>query len=166
MQNSQQKSQAQPKQISWQVPEYEKHERGQMWYIIAGTIAGIGLLWAVFSYNFLFALVIILAAIIIVLTDGRHPDLITVKLDGDGVQIGSKFYDYDEIKNFSVIYKPKIGVKNLYFEFKNPLKHHLSIPLQKTNPLLVRQFLLKYLEEDLERTDPPLSEQLAKLLKI
>ncbi len=155
-----------PKELSWQVPEYEKYERGRVWYLVIGLIGGIILLWAVFTYNFLFALIIILTAIIVILTESRQPAPVVIKLDGDGVRVGNKFYDYDEIKNFSIIYKPKIGVKNLYFEFKNPFKHHLSIFLLTMNPLLVRQFLLRYLEEDLTRTDPPLFEELARLLKI
>ena len=51
-------------------------------------------------------------------------------------------------------------------EFKTVLKHRLTIPLGNKDPLFVRNNLLKYLSEDLERTDEPMSESLARLFKL
>jgi len=42
----------------------------------------------------------------------------------------------------------------------------LSVPLRRMDALTVRNFLVRYLDEDLTRTVPPLSEQLTKLLKL
>ena len=70
------------------------------------------------------------------------------------------------IKNFSIIYKPKDEIKNLYFEYKNPIHPRLSIPLLDKNPLQIREYLLKYLAEDLDRTDQPVSEALGRLFKL
>jgi hypothetical protein len=111
-------------------------------------------------------MIIIVISIIIILNDGQKPMTVNFSITDEGVMIGKKFYDYDELKNFSVIYKPRRDIKNLYFEFKNPIKQRLSIPLMDQDPLKIRKYLLKYLEEDLERTDPPLSENLARLFKL
>ena len=86
--------------------------------------------------------------------------------DTEGISIGSKFYDYDEFKHVSVIYKVRDNTKNLYLTFSNALKNRLSIPLMDQDPLLVRNFLVSYIEEDLDRTDEPLSESLSKLLRL
>jgi len=51
-------------------------------------------------------------------------------------------------------------------EYKAMMKQRLSIPLMGQDPLLVRKYLLKYLPEDLERNNPPLSEQITRLLKL
>lgn len=152
--------------MSWKVPEYEKHERSKGWYIIIIAIALLLLLYSLLTGNFLFAVIIIIAAIIIIIHDGSDPILVKISLTDEGVVVGRKFYDYDEFKDFSVIYKPRQEVKNLYFEFKNAIKPRLSIPLDKQNPLSIRENLLKYLPEDLERTDQPLSEGLGKLFKL
>lgn len=154
------------REITWQIPEYEKHARGRKWYIFSTIAALLLLLYSFLSGNFLFAVIIIVAAIVVILHDGQEPQQIRVSMGGEGVEVGRKFYDYDEFKNFSVVYKPRQGVKNLYFEFKSAVRPRLSIPLQKTNPIKVREHLLKYLSEDLERTDQPLSEGLAKLFKL
>ncbi|MFA5023975.1 MAG: hypothetical protein WC523_03420 [Patescibacteria group bacterium] len=166
------------KYIKWQVPEYRKPERARNWYIVAGTFIAVCLFFSFFtirawhlvflSYNsnFLFALILIIAAIIMIINESQPPIMVEVELGPEGLKIGTKFYDYDVLQNFSVLYKPKQGLKNLYFEFKNSLRPRLSLPLRRQDALTVRNFLIKYLDEDLERTVPPLSEQLTKLLKL
>ncbi|MBI4812474.1 hypothetical protein HY798_03495 [Candidatus Falkowbacteria bacterium] len=151
---------------AWRVPEYEKHERTKVWYAGASIIALILLFYAFWTTNFLFAVIIIVSALVIILRDGGEPEMIDVALTKEGVAVGRKFYDYDELKDFSIVYKPNLGVKNLYFEFKSSVKPRLSIPLDDMNPLPIRENLLKYLPEDLERTDQPTSEGLAKLFKL
>jgi hypothetical protein len=150
----------------WTVPEYEKHERSSAWYIVAGVMAIALLIYCFFTANFLFAVIIIVTALVVILHDGRHPEMVKFGITTEGIVIGRKFYDYDEIQDFSIIYKPRLEVKRLYFEFKNALKHRLSIYLGDINPLIVRENLLKYLKEDLERTDQPLSEGLARIFKL
>lgn len=152
--------------VSWQVPEYEKHERNKSWYILASIIGLLLLVYAIYTKNFLFAVIIIIVSLILILTDKGDPNLVKISITDEGIVVGRRFYDYDEIKDFSVVYKPKQGVKNLYFEFKNVLRQRLSIPLEDMNPLSIRENLLKYLPEDLDRTDHPLSERLAKLFKL
>ncbi|MFH1997146.1 MAG: hypothetical protein ABII94_00410 [Patescibacteria group bacterium] len=152
--------------ISWEVLEYEKYERSKIWYVVASLVAALLLLYSILTSNFLFAIIIVASVIIIILHDGQEPTLIKIDLTDEGVIVGKKFYDYDEIKNFSIIYKPRQDVKNLYFEFQNSFKHRLSIPLNNIDPLRVRDTLLQYIEEDLERTNQPLSEGLAQLFKL
>jgi len=164
--------------IKWEVREFKKPERGRNWYIIAGALSFIAIFFSFFAIrdfkiiflgannNFLFTLIIILAFIIMILMESREPNMIRVKLDEEGLTLGSKFYDYDEFKEFCVLYKPKESIKNLYLEFKNQAKFRISLPLRSLDPLMVRNFLKKYVEEDLERTSQPLSEQLTKLLKL
>ena len=151
---------------AWRVPEYERHARSKRWYIGASVIALFLLFYAFWTTNFLFAVIIIVSALVIILRDGGEPEMVDVILTTEGAAVGRKFYDYDELKDFSIVYKPNIGVKNLYFEFKNSMKPRLSIPLDDMNPLPIRENLLKYLPEDIERTDQPTSEGLAKLFKL
>jgi len=160
------------------VHEYHQPERSQNWYIIAGIvilfclffsffdISGWHIIWLGLKANFLFALIIIISTIVLIINDSRTPGQINVELGPEGVKIGQSFYDYDSLKSFAVLYKPKQSIKNLYFEHKNSIKPRLSFPLRRLDALTVRNFLIKYLDEDLERTNMPLSEQLTKLLKL
>ncbi len=150
----------------WKVPEYEKHDRSRRWYITAIIVFLLFLLYAFVTADFLFAVILIVSGLIMVLHDGKDPEMVNFIITTEGVIIGRKFYDYDEIKNFSIVYKPSFGVKKLYFEFKNALTPRLTVPLLDMNPLPIRENLLKYIPEDLERTNEPLSEALAKLFKL
>lgn len=152
--------------VSWEIPEYDRHDREKSWYIKASLIALVLVIYSFLTANFLFAIIIIVAALVVIMNDSRESEKIVFSITDDGVVVGSRFYDYDDINNFSVIYKPKLGVKNLYFEFKSLFRHRLSIPLEDMNPLPIRENLLKYLPEDLERTDQPLSEGLARWFKL
>ncbi|MFA5154903.1 MAG: hypothetical protein WC453_00555 [Patescibacteria group bacterium] len=164
--------------LRWPVPEYKKHDRSRNWYIITAVLAVLLLFFSFFSFsgwrlvflglnsNFLFALIIVLSAIVMIINDSQKPTQVGFELGPEGVKIGRNFYDYDEFKNFSVLYKPKDSIKNLYLEYKNSMRPRLSVPLRRMDALTVRNFLVRYLDEDLDRTVPPLSEQLTKLLKL
>lgn len=154
------------REIKWVVPEFERHERSKNWYIFAVSLAIILFIYAIFNSNFTFAIIIILTSLVFILHHGTEPQKVLITLNEEGLKIADNFYDYDDLKNFAVVYKPKMNVKNLYFEFKSSFKQRLSIPLEKQDPLQIRDFLLNYLEEDPERTDLSLSESIGKLLKI
>jgi len=166
------------KYLRWEIPEYKMPERSRAWYIVAGlflffcvffsffTITSWKLKFLGYSSNFLFAIIMLLAAVIMYINGKRPPLMVNFELGPEGVKVGAKFYDYDEIKNFCVFYKPKLSIKSLYFEFKNSARMRLSVPLRRMDALTVRNFLVRYLNEDLERENEPLSEQLTKLLKL
>lgn len=164
--------------IKWQVPEYRIPNRPKAWYTTAMIVVVLLLFSCFFTFrnwvpiflgyesNFLFALIIIIASAITIVNENRPPKIIDVVLDPEGLTLGSRFYDYDAFRNFAVVYKPKQSVKTLYLEFKNAVRPRLSIPLRSLDPLEIRNYILRYLDEDLERTEPPLSEQLTKRLKL
>ena len=164
--------------MRWSVPEYKKMERTRNWYIAAAIVGLICLFFSFFALrswhliflgagsNFLFALIIIIAAIVMIIAEGQPPIMVEIELGPEGITIGRRFYDYDGFKNFCVLYKPKRSIKNLYLEFKNSVRPRVSIPLRRLDALTVRNFLVQYLDENLERVEPPVSEQLTKLLKL
>ena len=103
---------------------------------------------------------------IAVINHFRTSELVDVVITTEGIQVDTAFYDYDMIKNFSVIYKPRDQVKALYLEFNNVIRPRLTIPLNEANPVQVRSQLLKFLMENLDRTDEPNTDYLSKKLKI
>lgn len=153
-------------EIKWKVPEYTGYEKNKKWFIVASIAGVLLLIYSLFTANFLFAVIVIIIAIVIILRQGEKVNMLDFVITDDGIGVGRDFYDYDMIRNFAIVYKPKEETKNLYFEFKSFVRPRLSVPLEKMNPLLIRKNLLKYLEEDLERTDIPLSEQLSRLLRL
>ncbi len=152
--------------ISWEVPEYQAKEKTGKWYLVAGGLGMAMLIWALLTANFLFALIIIIGTTMLILIEEEKHRRVEIILSTEGIWVGKNFYDYDEFKNFSIVYKPKQGVKNLYFEFNSFFKHRITIPLKDTNPIKVRDILSDFLEEDTSRTNPPLSEQLSQIFRL
>jgi len=152
--------------LSWKIPEYEKHDKDRRWYIIAAVVALALMAYAVFTSNYLFALIIVIIAFIIITRDGQDPLVVTFSIEATGVSVGQRFYSYDAFKDFAVVYRPKDNIKGLYLNFKNTMRLSLSIPLNEMSPIEVRNRLLRFLAEDLERNDAPLSEGLSKMLKL
>jgi hypothetical protein len=150
--------------FEWQINEFERYERSNRWYIFMGIICLALIIFAIFTANFLFALIILLFAFIIVLREFYNPEKIDFKISNQGALLGGKLFPYKEIGKFYIIYEPPES-KFLYLAFKS-LKPTLSVFLADQNPVKIREFLLKYLEEDLEKEDEHIADTLGRLFKI
>ncbi|MFA5644614.1 MAG: hypothetical protein WC928_03780 [Patescibacteria group bacterium] len=155
-----------PKEITWEIEPLTKHQKDKRWYIIASIIALALIIYALIDKNYFFALIIIIASGLIVFYDNEPIRKINFTIKYDGVEMGKNFFSFESMSNFYIIYRPKEEVKKLYFEFKNPLKHRLSIQLYDQDPIIIRNYLLQYLNEDLEKENEPLSEGLAKMFRL
>jgi hypothetical protein len=98
--------------------------------------------------------------------DRKEAPILDFILEEEGLVIGTRFYDYDEIKNFSIVYKPKEDIKNIYLTFSSNLRNRIAIPLIDQDPLVVRRYILQYVDEDLERNHEPVSESIGRMLKL
>ena len=150
---------------SWRIKEYIQYQRSQAWYIVIGIIALLLLVYAIWTFNFLFAFIIILITIIIYMQTKGKPEKMTVNVVEDGIEVGDTFYPYNMINKFWIIYEPP-EVKNLYLDVKGTLRPEISIDLGRVNPIKVRDALLVYLKEDLEKEDESGSDYLSRQLKI
>ncbi len=151
--------------FNWEVKEYEKYVRDRRWYIVMGGIGVLLVAYALFTANYLFALIIILFAIVMYLHDMQDPIDIPFAITTTGIVLGVKHYRYSELTNFWLIYNPN-EVKNLYFTLNNTIKHRLQVPLLDNDPLAIREYLLRYIPEDLDQEEEPLSDKWARILKI
>ncbi|MFA5127852.1 MAG: hypothetical protein WC457_02500 [Patescibacteria group bacterium] len=150
---------------NWKINEYEKFDRSRRWYIIVGILAAVLIAYAVYSANYLFALIIVLFGIIIFLQEMNEPTELDFAICDTGIVIGSKFYSYSELEKYWIVYNPP-GIKTVYFEPKNVFKHRLSAPLDDIDPVEMRAHLNQYLFEDLDQEDEPLSDRLGRLFKM
>lgn len=149
---------------TWAFPEFTAHKRDRRWYTIAGVLAAIALLWAVYDGNVLFAIILLIAAIVYVMIGVRKPRQLTATFTEDGVSVDRAFYRWEEIDRFWLVYEPPI-VKRLYLAFKAPLRPTLTIDLEQQNPVPLRKTLLTYLKEDPNGAEP-LGDQVARTFKL
>lgn len=151
--------------FNWNFSEFGTAWRNRSWQKAGIIIGALLLVYAVFSANYLFAVIIVLSAIIFYFQAIQKPLTVNCQITEDGIKIGKRLYDYRELDKFWIIYEPP-NIKNLYLEFRNPVKPRLGIPLQNQDPIKIRQTLLNYLIEDTEREHEPLSDGLARWFRL
>jgi hypothetical protein len=150
--------------FEWDVSEYLAHQRGRLWYGITLGLSLILIIYSICTANFLFALIIIIAIFILFLRSYNPPRQLNFKIREEGVMLGNQFFPYNTIQNFYIVYKPPI-VKKIFFSLKSFLPD-LSIELKDINPLIIREKLLEFLREDLEKERETMDDVLEIFLKL
>lgn len=150
--------------FSWKMSEYYRYSRGIWWYVISLLVLVGVMTWSIIDKNYLLAIFSLLFYLVIVVYNLREPQLIDFVITPDGLKFGRNFYSYEMFEDFFIVYEDH-GIKNIYFDFKNPLRGRLVIPLDNQDAIVIREFLLQFLEEDLERKNEPISQQLGRWLK-
>lgn len=151
---------------SWIFPEYVKYDRSRRWYITAFIIFIALTFYNFKTGNFLFIIILVMLALIIVESRKKKPMEMKFSITENGIILNDIFYDYNKnLNNFWIVYNPP-EVKKIYFEFKNMLRTHLVIPITDQSPLDLRDILLEYLDEDLEKEGESTAEALGRLLKL
>lgn len=151
--------------VGWEIDEYAAHERSRMWYILASVI-GVGLIiYAVLTSNFLFAVIILMIAVIMMLSIFTKPEKIPVMITTTGIVVGDMYYDYQSIRDFSIVYDPP-EVKLLYLDFYAMTHPLLSVSLEDVDPNIVRDSLLPFCLENLKRTQEDLTDVMRRLYKL
>ena len=170
MANNQNEQQLSEVIFSWKHPDLIKYQRTTSWYIIATAVVvllvwwAIGNAWWMGGESYLFAVFLVIFFLVVLLLDYRPAKEIDFFITPDGIKDAGKFYGYDELDHFFVIYKDE-GIKGLYIEFKNPLRGRLAIPLEGQDVIAIREYLLKHLKENLDREVEPWTEFIRRMLK-
>lgn len=151
--------------VAWDIPEFDRHDRSRGWFVTAGIIGVAVLAYALVTRNFLFAIIVLLAAIILYQQSTVAPKDIGFAITEGGLGVGPDFFAFKDVKNFWIHYEPPRG-KTIFFTFKSSLRPGLSVPLRDENPVTVRQTLLRYIPEDQVRENEPITHAIGRNLKI
>lgn len=107
--------------ISWTASEFIDRHKGAGWYLT--FFAGIVLLGAAvffFTKDYISTVVIVLAGLIFAFVIRKKPQQLPYELNNQGLQIGSKFYQYGIFKSFDLTQDG--GIKSIDLI---PLKHFM-----------------------------------------
>lgn len=151
--------------VDWEFPEYIKRTRSKTWYVVVGGLVVLALIYAIWTMNILFAVILVLGVFIIAIQHLQPARNVAVSIGEDGIILDESFYPYKVLKNFWIIYEPP-EIKYLYLGFKASVRGHLSIPLHDVNPIKVREILLNYIDEDFEKEDEDINETFSRMMNI
>jgi hypothetical protein len=153
------------KLAEWEFSEYVKYERSTAWYIGLGIVEVVIVIYSILSKNFLFGIIAILVGLILILHSKREPAGLKCRIFEDGIQVGSNFYEWDDIRSFRIVYEPP-KVKLLYIDLKSIFMPDFSVPLNNQNPLEIRKILKTYLLEDLEKKYETMTDRMNRWLRL
>ncbi len=153
----------QKKEITWKALEYPEYRKHPLWFAGFGLLTALLVLFGLFTGSWTTALVFGLCAVLGIVYASKKPKTIDVKVTGLGVQVDGMEYSYQVIKKFGIAYYPP-DVKALYLETSAYLNALVKIELGGQDPNELREFLKKYVEENLEQQEA-FTDALARKLK-
>jgi len=149
----------------WETPEFEERPRSSYWYLVVSLVALGCVAYGVLTNNYLFALIIVVGAVILILAENEEPKDVLIQIGHNGVVVDGRFVEFDKINNFSIIYHPPY-TKVLYLDYKYSFRSRIKLYLEDQDPIAIRSHLLNYLPENLNLRDEHLSDILGRLLRI
>lgn len=126
--------------IEWEAPEYTFYPKTQNWYWGVALVAGLLVLIALFTVNFLLAIIVVIAAFAVMMYGARPPELIKFALTRKGVRFHTRLYPYDYLKSFWII--EEHNRRKIILESDRLVLPHIVVPLAAgVNAETVREYL-------------------------
>lgn len=149
----------------WEMPAYERHDRGSKWYIIMAIVVAAFSVYALWTTNYLFAFIVLISAIILVLAGNEKPEKVLVQIGENGIVLEGNFLPFEDINQFAIVYQPP-NIKVLYLYPRSLVLYRKRVYLGDQDPVEIRNHLRRYVKEDLNLRDEHLSDLLAKIFKL
>lgn len=148
--------------LSWSAQEFKIHKKNTEWYIGYLVFAFALLAYGWYSHNLLTLVTFAIIVVVVFYFSHQSPGVVKYELTSTGVMVGKTLIPYRSVKKFWIIYTSVN--KSVNFETSAYLNNQVSLQLGKQDPLPVREFLKKYLSEDLDREES-FTEVLARKIK-
>ncbi len=134
--------------FEWEGREYDPNPKSADWYWALGIIAVAGAVASVLFSNYLFAVLIGIAAVVIALHGAKHPPTHTFRIVEQGLMIGEELYQFERMTSFSALediegkLSPILSIKT-----DSWLSPHLMIPLDGVDADAVYAYFLEKVDE-------------------
>jgi hypothetical protein len=139
--------------ISWSASEYIDHEKRAGWFMSVGAV-GAALAAAIYlvTRDYVNSIVIMVVVALFAASGARKPRILNYGLDNRGIHIGSKFYDYNEFRSFSIMDEGGLNSIEL-FQFKR-FTTPITLYFPPDQEVAIINFLGSYLPREVRQHDP------------
>jgi hypothetical protein len=131
--------------IEWDAPEYVHYKKEKNWYIIAGILLSIIIVYALIKNSPIMAITFILIGAVSYIQLEKPPRTLRFKVTHDGVVVGKELYEFEDIKSFWIFYEPEFQVISLRTD--SYLLPYVHVPIHNEDPLEIRDILMKFIPE-------------------
>ncbi len=132
--------------LSWSAYEHEHVPRGSDWFWALGIVALSAALTSILFHNVLFAILILIAAVILAMLANVPPDLVKFEISDRGIRTGGTLHTYEEIISFWVE-EEKGDTPLLLVDTTKFMAPNLIIPIENIDPHEIRTYLQERVEE-------------------
>lgn len=132
--------------IQWEAPDFDATEGSRLLLLAAGALLILGAVAAAFFRNSPFAFFLAIAGGLLISYAYRAPRNIRFAVTARGVTVSGRLYEFENLQSFWIAYDPPL-FKEVRLVSKKAIMPVLRIPLNSTDPLRVREILLRFLPE-------------------
>jgi hypothetical protein len=150
--------------LHWKAPEFIIHHRGVKWFLTAGIILILLIAYAIYTRSATMAIVFIILGGVYYLTHNQHPKIIDIKVTELGIFMGEKFFPYNMINSFSIIYHPPY-IHHINLRLADKTLSRVAVQLDVQDPVAVRKLLVREIPE-VEGDSESFTEMLIRMLRL
>jgi len=133
--------------INWQAPEYEFREKTSDWFWAVIIIVASGGIASIIYKNYLFAVFLILAAVLLLVYSIRKPEIVNFEVSEKDLKIKDEVYLYSDMINFWI--DKNHPRKRLLINTNKILAPLIDIPLpDEANEEEIKNILLEKIKEE------------------
>ena len=133
--------------LKWGALEYDYIPKSNNWFWGVAIVAISITLASALLGNFLFAILVAVAAFAVIIYGARKPRKVSFSFTARGIQIDNHLFPYENLRSFWLHYDPP-QKKFITVEPKKMFMPAITVPLGDTDPNIVREYLLKFLKEE------------------
>jgi uncharacterized membrane protein YobD (UPF0266 family) len=136
--------------VGWQGPEHFHIEKTLDWYWAVGIISLASAVAAVLLNNFIFAILIVLAAFTLMMIASRTPRTVEMEVNDSGIVFGEFYYPYKSLESYDIEQVPELRI---LIKTKRLWMPVVIIPAHDADTEKIGKILSKHLKfEDLKES--------------
>jgi hypothetical protein len=151
--------------MEWIAPAYRQTEKSKGWYALMALIILVFVVYGLFfsdSSGWIVSITFLILAAVFYMGELKSAPSLNMKVMGNGVKTGSKFYSYQQIKSFWILNEE--NSRHLHLSLKKGTPRHISIVIPDDMDMAeLREILIIHIPEDEDREES-FSEQLIRNL--
>jgi len=149
--------------LAWQAPAHNDHERSDRWYLIAGLVAAIFIVYGLVTGAWLMSVCLgICSGLYFLVRNEKHKNH-SITITKMGVEFDGVMHGWSELKDFWMLSGP--GYCELHIASRKRLVGDLRIQTGDLDPFHVRDVLHHFLEQDPHKREK-LLDTISRLCKL
>ncbi len=131
--------------MQWQAPSRVTHERSEKWYIVAGILCAVAVVYGILSGAWSLSITSALLAGLFFLTRGHGREIHAIRIEETGLIFDDKMHIWAECKHFWILQADTYH--ELHIEMKRPFTADVVIQTADIDPYVVRDTLAGFIPQ-------------------